>query len=555
MFGLDKLFSNLNSGAKEFIGVSLNVNGLLEVVDTSRVNTSVEKYTNRNVAYNPITREVENYDQLKNELESALEELHLQPKNCNITISLPNVLFGITQLPEILNDDEITNAIISQAEESYIFKREEPVVSWDKIGNTEIANMSMQKIAYSVIQVSALKELKRIFTELGANLISIQNSYSSLMQGLDFAKITDKVGKSEKKPWNILLISSTCYSIFNFVDDKLNDYYEEPFAVKSFSREEVYSAVSAMVTPTLKNYPAANLLVISDTNEVSAEVISTKLGFDGVPFYIEQNQYQQSPPIDIDLNVLPGYVPQISIAAVGAAVDHFESKFFKFNYLVTTDGSSNYEASDLITIGDRTFELTKEKANKLTMILAGAMLVIFGGIYFGLNNWSAKLDEQSSNIAQKESQLQQELSAIQASGNKTVVNISSTIDNILDANRKKMLYYDALSYGIPEKLWIEHFYAGPNKAIAIHGIALDNNDITAFLKGIREVAGESNVSVTKLTLTGEDTILGSGTEAYSFVLSSSGYNDSYMNAEAKPASSNSNIPPANKKSALPPIIH
>lgn len=563
------MFNNLfaSSNTKEYVGISLNTNGLLEVIQTSKTNSEIQKYTNRFVNYNAITREVESYETLKAEIESALLELEINPKNCAATISLPNVLFGVSELPEILSDDEITNALISDAEESYIFKRQEPVVSWNKISTTDTSS----KIVYSALQESVLKEIKTICTDLGITLLSVQNTMSELLTGLSFSELINKMIPTDKSAWNILLISGTSYSIFNFIGEKLNNYFEEPLAVKSFTDEEVYSAVGSMASIALQNYPATNLLIISETDEISAEVISSKLSTSSIPFYIEQNKFQQRPSLKVNLNVLPGFIPQITIAAVGASVDHFENKSIKFNYL-TTSGQTAGGAGDLITIGDRTFELTKEIVTKYTIILVSTIAIIFGGLYFTMNSIINGINEKVNQLTQEETTLQNELSS--NSEQTTTVNISNTIASIIKSNRKKMLYYDALSYGIPEKLWIESFYAGSGDAIGINGVSMNSNDIAAFLKGIREVAGESEVSVVKLTVTGSDDVVNSTEpELFSFTLANQAYknssstsapaednttgattNSSNQTQNQQPNYAGNNIPPVNTPSSMPPVI-
>lgn len=568
------LLSKLNSSSKDFIGISLSANGMLEVAQVSRLDHMVKKYTNSFVNYNAINREPDNYTELANKIVAALDELKIE-KNSNVTFSLPNVLFGITTLPEILGADDITNAITTIVEDSYIFKREEPVVSWYKLATDD---EGQQKIAYSALQDSVLREIKTLCTDIGLNLISVQNSNSTLLEGLDFCEIAENFAK-DKQPWNILLISSTSYSIFSFEGEKLEDFYEEPLAIKSFTPEEVYIAVSSMAAPALQNYPAQKYLIISETDEISAEVISAQLGLTGDIVYLEQNKYQQRPPLDVDLNVLPGLIPQISIPLIGSSVDHFEDKYVKFNYAAAKDAIAGFSRSDLITIGDFSIELTKEKATKLTGLICGILAIVFlvfGSILNGINN--NKTDELSV-LKQEETKLQAELK--QNTEKPAAENISVSIGNIINSNRKKLLYYDALSYGIPPKLWIKYFYAGDGDAIAITGAAVDSNDIASFLKGIREVAGESEVSVNKLIIEGSDDVFdidSNGPEIYSFELANKAYKtklenkDNQQNAQAQnqsgqqrpgqnqpqtpqqPQQQNNNIPPANSASTPPPLL-
>ncbi len=567
----ENILSKLNSESKEFVGISLNSSGTLEVIQTSRVDGMVKKYINRFVNYNAITREIENYDELKLAIESAFDDLNIS-KNSNVTISLPNVLFGIASYPDMLQNEDVTNALTSEVEESYIFKREDPVISWSKI---DIDGEGQQKVAYSAIQDSAVRELKTIFQEIGSNLISIQNNTSTLLKGLEFGECLDEFTK-DKQPWNIVLISATSYSILNFTGDKLNAYYEEPLAVKSFNDEEVYVAVGSMAAAAMSNYPSQKSVIISDTDEISAQIMAQQLGASA---FVEQNKYQQKPPVEIDLNILPGLIPQISLTAVGASVDHFEDKFIKFNYLAVKEGVSKLDSGDLLTIGDYSIELTKDKVTKIAGIFCAIAAVIFGIFYFIFSSTVAKEESQLQELQAEEAKLQEELknNNAQPAG----ANIATTIDNIVKSNRKKMLYYDALSYGIPEKLWITYFYAGDGNAIAIDGIAADSSDIASFLKGIREVAGESEVSVSKLQINGDDDILGlnsGGPELYSFELSNQAYKtvleakqnpENAQNASNQPQQNqpvqnqqsqqqqppaNNNIPPANMPSTQPPLI-
>lgn len=554
----DNLFSKLNSNTSEFVGISLNASGLLEVAQINRADKEVIKYTNRQVTYNSINREIQDYDTMRVEIESALEELSLNPKNCNITLALPDVLFGITDLPDLLEGEQVNEALMVDIQESYIFKNADPIISWTKV--REIGDT--QRIAYTAIQEMALHQIKSIFTTLGANLICVQTSFSALMSGLNFSDKLSQITPADGTGWNILLITAKSFSIYNFASSGLNNYYEEPLAVKSFSGEEIYTTIPSMVASALQNYTATTLLVISETDDVSAQVVATKLSSEAYyagknynSYFIEQNKYQERPPIGVSLDILQSLSAQISTSVIGTAIEHAEGNPLKFNFLATKGAGISATTSDLITIGNKTYELTLPKVQKLSGIVCAIVLVICGLLYGILKSTTDKLNSELNELVQKEQTLQAEL---KANDNKPVVaNLSTSMDTITKTNRKKMLYYDALSYGIPDNLWIEHFYAGTGGAIAIDGAALESSDITAFLRGIREVAGESEVSVTKLTVLGSDELLDSSApEIYSFQLANQSYKASPTNVATKQAKSTSkqNIPSAKMPSKIPPVI-
>lgn len=69
------------------------------------------------------------------------------------------VYFGNTTLSLILADDAISEALLSEVEQSYIFKRYDPVISWVDAGGTQAGDT--RKLLYSAIQKMLLKILKQ----------------------------------------------------------------------------------------------------------------------------------------------------------------------------------------------------------------------------------------------------------------------------------------------------------------------------------------------------------------------------------------------------------
>ena len=558
---LSSILSKVNSKNKEFVGVSLSPNGLLEIIQVNRIDKSVQKYTNRFVGYNPITREIENYDTFRSELEAGFAALDLYPKNCNVILTLPNVLFGISDsLPSLLTEpSEITGALVSEAVEAYLFKKEEPIIAWNSLSTKG----DFQKIAYTAIQETVLKEIRDVFDSIGTTLVSVQNAYSTLIGGLEFSGRLTNFIPQDSQYWNMIVITGTGLSIFNFNEKTLENYYEEPLAVKSYNETEVYNAVASMATAALQNFTGSRILIISETDDISAEVMATKIS--GETYYIEQNKFQQHPLLETSLDILPNLVSQITITAIGAAVDYAEGNPLKFNYLQTADGFKSVETPDLISLAGKSFELTTAKAKNITMLAVVILAIFWGAIYGAVQMGLGGINSQISDLEQKEQQLQSELKQYNQKPKKKI-DISGSISTITDANRKKMLYYDALSYGIPDGLWLEYFETNTTGGVFMKGVAMSSADITSFLKGIREVSGESDISLTKLNIINEEDILNfNGHDLYAFELASKSFS-SNSSASSAPASEEgsttstrsnrrrrSSTPPADLPSLAPPV--
>lgn len=559
---LSSILSKVSSKNKEFVGVSLNPNGVLEIVQTNRVDKTVQKYTNRFVNYNPIKREIESYDAFRMELESGFESLDLNPKDCNVVLSMPSVLFGISSsLPSMITSPEdINGALVSEAEDAaYIFKSEEPVVSWVKLSD----DGNFQKIGYTAIQDSVLREIKDVFESIGATLVSVQNAHATLVGGLSFSGRLANFIPQDTPYWNMLIVTGTSFSILNFRESVLENYYEEPLAVKSYSPTEVYSAVAQMASTALQNFAGSKVLIVSETDDISAEVMATKIV--GETYYIEQNKFQQQPIIEHSLDILPNLVSQISISAIGASVDYADGNPLRFNFLRAAEGFKGVETPDIITLGSKSFELTTEKAKNLTILVCTVLLLIFG-VFYGFGSFlSGNVVGEIGKYNKKEKELQEELKQYSKKPERKI-ELSSSMESVMESNRKKMLYYDALSYGIPDKLWLEFFEAGSAGEIAMSGIAMNSSDITSFLKGIREVSGESEVALTKLAIIDEENILNfDGQDLYSFQLATNSYGRAQVVEEVqveepqpKKSSRSSrkskrSTPPANLPSLAPPV--
>jgi thymidylate kinase len=69
----------------------------------------------------------------------------------------------------------------------------------------------------------------------------------------------------------------------------ITEYKEEPLAVKSFSPEEVHSTLSRISEETVKKNNSKGLLIISETDDVNAELLSQRINFSGTKDYINKS--------------------------------------------------------------------------------------------------------------------------------------------------------------------------------------------------------------------------------------------------------------------------
>lgn len=555
---MSDIFAKLGIKAKTYVGISVSPTVGVEMIEIDRMTNKVLKYSNRPLNYNISTREIVDYNEFQNIVINLFDELHISSRGANVIVNLPNVHFGFTYLPSILSDDAVTQAIISDVEQSYLFKRKAPVVSWSEINtNSETNN---KYIVYTAIQEEAVNNIKEIFDELGAKLVAIENAYSSMFKALEYTGLIDEQIR-QNDTWNLLLVTANSYTVFNLMGSKILEYYEDPLAIKSFTNEEVYVAIASAASATLNNYPASRLLIISETNEVSAEILSMQLKFSGQKEFLERNVYSKDTFINVDFSVLPNYVPSITLEAVGAAIYMHNDFNLKFNLLQGSDGQE-VASGEIIYLFGQPIEISKNLIRASVGILILVIVVtslIINAIIGHLNKkMTEDIDSTNSQISKLEEQ-------IKLTQHKTgFVDIYTAVANINQQNRKEMQYYDALSVDIPQKLWITYFYSDASDAVAIKGKAISVDDIYTYFRNVKNTVSGSDLTLTKLTVSDSlggtpDPVVSGPNDIYDFQLTNSKFNDGLMKLGA-PAKGQQPVDPNNPNAqpmgsqAIPPGV-
>ncbi len=487
----------LTMGNRPNVTISVTPGVGLEMIVVDIANYSVKNYTYRPLAYNESLREISDIEEFKRDLSEMFEELNISPK-CNVTLNLPTVLFGSIELSLMLGDEAITSAITSEVEQSYVFKRHDPIVKWmdSSSGNTE-----NRRLFYAAVQQLVIENISNALIELGANLVDVEMSLASTLRALDYTGLAN-AQMQEGVTWNLLTINSNGYNIISMSGKKIVDYYEEPIAVKSYDGDEIYNVIASSAQITLMSYPANYLFIISDTDSVSAELLAKKINVGYSIEYIENNKFKAKEILPASLDVLQDNVLKISIQAVGAAVAASSDYPLAFNFLASSDGEAVVvEDVVKIPIGDNEYAVTPSVAAILAGVV-GAVLLIPVGIAFLLlpqlqAQKQAELDELNANIQQVEKQIADLKEQQQIAGK---FNIKSEINKVLQNNRIKLMSYSAIGEAVPPELWLTYFKAEGGGDISIQGGSNTVEDVYLFFKNVKEYLVKSDLKLQKLEM-------------------------------------------------------
>ena len=486
------------STTKQTVAVSITPGLGVEVALLDKKTPTVVKYGRRFIEYNLATREIQDYGVFKSAIIELFKELDISLKS-NVYLTLPNVHLDFESLPLIIGDEAINNAILSKAEDSYIFKRVEPVSAWaDLVTNSQT---DKRLIVYTSFQETAISQIKDVFIELGANLIGIETSYSATLRGLYFTDVVGlDTGNNKDLNWDLLLVNSNSYALFSLKGTRLIDYTEVPLAIKSFSTEEAYQAIATSVSQILPNFPAKKLLVLSQADDICAEVLKTQITFDEEIIVHDSNKYSKVPPIKISSAVVENEASAMTYAIIGIlALDHIEEKVLCLNLLAKTTTAG--DAYFMLNVFDKALPVTQNVVRRTLIIFAVFLAIVFGIIYGIFKLITDQTNKQISDYQNKIDTTQQEIQTIMGQGG--IVDIETLITRIIESNKNAINFYDSISTDIPPSLWLQYYYNKNGDKVAVEGVSANIADIYNYYKSLKVVSPQSDIKLNKLQIMAE----------------------------------------------------
>lgn len=497
---LNSILSQLGVGSKDTVYLSVTPGIGLELIQLDIQSRTVKNYAYRPLEYNEALRELSDIEGFKNAVTELFNELKV-PLKSSVVLNLPMVLFGSKELPLLLADDAVTEALTSEVEQSYIFKRYEPVISWTDARNSQSGDL--RKLFYSAIQKNVIDDIKNALNELGITLAGIETSLTSILKALAFTGLAAEQMK-DNVSWNLMLISQNGYSICSMIGKNIVDYYEEPLAIKSFEGDEIYNAINASAQITLMSYPANYLYVISETDMVSAELLSKRLQADGIINFWENNTFKKQDALPVSLEVLEETAHKISLEAIGVAVGNNVNLPIKFNFMIgsSSDGISDDPNEPVhVVLGSSEFDISPNAARNIAVAFAIVILIpaiiAFLVVPMIANKKQALLDDVNSRLQQTDA----EIKRLQEEQNKqNNFDVNAEIKKVLTDNRAKLMAYTALGEAVPKNLWVTYFVAKDDGKFDIKGDSSNVEDIYLFFRNMKDSLISTKLRLHKLEM-------------------------------------------------------
>ena len=479
---------------KNIVGVSVSPELGLEVAQIDFVSRTVLKYGCKPLVYDNARREIADMDLFKDTLQDLFAELDI-PKGSEVAITLPAITFRVVDYPASLDSVQITTAIEEELANHPIFQNNEPCISATKLPNSTI---QFNKITYTASQKTMLIEIAMQIKELGYRLTNIDTSVNATLNSLIY---NERVNVSPDASWVLVLVENNCCRVIPMQGRNYIDCFEERISIgEVLGDAENYATVVNAVNPIIKNLPSMCLYVVSKTNVISAEILSSKLIYNAQIIHQEANNFAKAPFLEIGPLVDETVANSISLDVIGAAINEQFKQYSNANLNLFNSSLGDVyilEQPPVIKILDREFVLSMENMIKLAVLLALIVLipVVIATLSINKNISTQKADLESLN---------RQISDIDRflADNK---NVSSELfdegDEIrmgLIHNKNIYTYYTIVGTEIPKKLWLTGLKLGKNTTI--EGQADNLESVYSFFRNIKDYDPNSQIKLQKLGL-------------------------------------------------------
>jgi len=491
---LNSIFG-FRGGTEVYITVSPSCGLEMMALDHSG---NIKSYAQVPLAYNEAQREIADYEAFKTSLETLFQMRNINPAKANVHLSLPTVWFGAKEgLPLLLDDNAITNIVLGELEQTYIFKRKEPLPFWfDSMVST---NSDSRNIFYSAIQKEAVDQITQILSEMGARLVNIECSLFADLKALAQTGIAAEQ-MQDGYSWNLMIINNSGFQMLGLQGKKILEYYEEPLPIKSYEGEEIYSAIENAAQIALMSTPSSSLIIISETDLVSAEILAGRLQFGGQIIYVEDNQFRKEPITEMSLNIFQEDQIKVSLHSIGSITPEGIMPV-SINYLADSSKQVIQEPVIEIPLGNgKIYELTPKKASIIVAIIIAIIMIPLGITFKVSANKLAEAQTQTLDLDQKIAQLDSKLKEYESKNGSNEFDAIAEIERVLKNNRIKIMAYAALGESVPKDLYLTYFMTGADGMINIKGCADTVEDVYVFFKNLKDSLIESKLRLSKLDL-------------------------------------------------------
>lgn len=477
----------------KLVAVSITLDSYLEVIEFDASSKTVLKYENTIVNYNKNERRIDDLDALEDTLREVF--LHLDiAQGSPVIISLPDIYISqriySARMSGIALETEIKQDLIA----TKLFDDVNPVARWKQLSVDE--DEDTQLVLYSGMKEDIINFLKRAISNLGMDLIAVDNNSFSLIKGvMESGYITEEELEGFDS-WAILSLTQDQYQMISLTGKTIMSIAKESLSYEG--TVGVYNKISDVILPAIESLWMSNLVIVNTVPGISSKELANRLALDCQVNCIDVNEnatdpiykYQQD-NIDSDkaLSISP------YVFGCGVYQDYPEFGFdFAFDNMKLNISSGG--------IFDLLSAFNGRKARKSIMsisVLACSILAVISILIFSA--YAIQSHAKNKLLAQKDD-LTMQMASINPKGTGTV-DLKQRAAQFGEKEKNLAKSAALISETIPDNLWIKELYVYPNMSVYIRGYSYNVSDIIEFYKALKTFSKFNDLKISQILMAGE----------------------------------------------------
>ena len=475
---------------KNIIALAITADRGLEVAEMDSATGSITKYAHRDLDVVTLKSIIPDMDVFKELLSEVLVEIGA-PKGASIIMTLPTVSMGVGNYMASQNDETIVQLVSNDLmEKDLVFRDNDPLVVTTGLSVT----IQSKVVAYTAAVYSIIQEASRIVTDLGYKIEAIDVSVASIFRALIS---TGKVQAQQDTTWLMLLVDNHAARLMALNGTSLVEYKEEQLMYDYADTAANCDMVASTMASYIEKIPAKYLFIVSRTDNVSAEMLASKIKYNNAVIFLEANAFSKETFADAP-DIAPEEAKNISLDLIGSCL--YGERFLHFNLFCEELGDVYWaQQPPQFKFNGQTIVLSNEFLIKWCVILLLIILIPAAGLYFYFNSECSKLQADYEAAQSKLKQTEEQIKKYEGLVSADVFSEQDEIRIGVVKNTAFYNYVDLLGREMPAKLWLTAFTICDDY-INMEGRADNIDSIYSFYRNIKDSITDSNVKLQKLAL-------------------------------------------------------
>ncbi len=474
---------------KKIIAVAITADRGLEVAEMDYAAGTILKYAHRDLDVVTLKSVIPDMDVFKELLSECLLEIGA-PKGSSIVLSLPTVAMGIGNYMTSQSDESIVQLVSNDlTEKDLVFRDDDPLVVTTGLSVT----IQSKIVAYTAAVYSVIQEASRIIVDLGYKIQAIDVSVTSVLRALLHS---GKAQAQQDATWLMLLVDNHAARLLALNGTNLVEYKEEQLVYDYADTASNCDMVASTMASYIEKLPAKYLFVVSRTDAVSAEMLSSKIKYNNPIIFLEANgfskeEFIEAPALD------PAEVRHISLDLIGACL--YDESSLHFNLFCDELGDVYWsQQPPQFKLNGKTIVVTNELLTKWCIILLLLILVPVGFAYVYFNNEYNTISADYEAAKDKLKKTEEQIIKYESLVSTDVFSEQDEVRIGLVKNTAFYNYIDLLGRDTPSKLWLTSVII--DNYVKIEGRSGNIESIYTFFRNIKDSISETNVKLQKLSL-------------------------------------------------------